>query len=194
MATLIRAFIALPLPTDLWAAIQDVTNALQRLPLRLRWVQPHQAHLTLKFLGDMPEAAIAPLGLALERALSGQAPFTLAVRALGCFPHPARPRVVWMGINDAAQVLTRLHQRLEAELQPFGLMPDEHPFHPHWTLARVPPQRHSTDHLTPLLRAYQDRAFGEIAVTQIQLFQSQLQRAGAVYTPLHAVTLSAQQG
>jgi RNA 2',3'-cyclic 3'-phosphodiesterase len=185
---MIRAFIALTLPMDLCHLIQGVSAALQKLQLPLRWIKSTDAHLTLKFLGDVPENELTAVGQALERALVGQAPFTVHVQSLGCFPSPSRPRVVWMGIDDPGQRLFRLHQQLETELTPLGFAPETRPFRPHITLARALHGR-NPGQLAPLLQAYQDRRFGDIVVTQLHLFQSHLYRKGAMYTILHSVAL-----
>jgi 2'-5' RNA ligase len=47
----------------------------------------------------------------------------------------------------------------------------------------------SAKELLPILQVYQNRSFGEFLVTQLHLFQSQLQRGGALYTILRSVTL-----
>jgi 2'-5' RNA ligase len=185
---MIRAFIAITPSMALRQSARDVGAALQRLAPSWRWVDPEQIHLTLKFLGDVPAEALPAIGQAVEHAVAGQAPFTLLARTLGCFPHPSRPRVLWMGLEDPQQALAHLQQRLESALTPLGFPPETRPLHPHLTLARAQQMR-GRGQLLPLLQSYQHRVFGELAVAEIQLFQSHLRRAGAVYTVLHSVTL-----
>ena len=125
---------------------------------------------------------------AMARAVQGQTAFPLRAQSLGCFPHPSRPRVLWVGLADPSQALAHLNERLTVALLPLGFPPEEHPFRPHLTLARVQNGRRSNQ-LLPMLQAYQDRCFGEFAVTQLHLLQSELQREGAHYTIVHSVTL-----
>jgi 2'-5' RNA ligase len=185
---MIRAFIAITLPVALQRALKDVQAICQPLPIAWRWVPPSHWHLTVKFLGDVPAERLAPVVQAMEQAMSGQQPFVLMARALGCFPQPARPRVLWMGLDDTEGALLRLFQRLEAALRERGFPPEERPLRPHVTLARIR-QVPRGAHFRTLLQTYHEYRFGDVPVTALHLFQSQLHREGAVYTLLHSAAL-----
>ena len=187
-AMMIRAFIAITPPTTLQQTMAEVRQVFQRLSLPWRWVTPDHIHLTLRFLGDVPDESVPSLLQAMAQAAQGQTAFTLRARALGCFPQPARARVLWVGLDDPSQALGRLNERLMAALTPLGFPPEDRPFHPHLTLARIQSVRRSSQ-LLPMLQAYQNRDFGEFLVTQVHLVQSQLLRGGALHTILHSVTL-----
>ena len=184
---MIRVFIAVTPPVALQQSFTEVRAAFQRQAIPFRWVKHTQVHLTLKFLGNVSPEKIASIGQAMDRAAAGQASFTLLAQGLGCFPSLSRPRVLWMGL-ESHHALIQLQQRLEAELTPLGFLPEDRPFHPHITLARMQ-QEGSHSQLEPLLQAYHNRQFGEITVEQLRLFRSQLHREGAVYTILHSVIL-----
>jgi 2'-5' RNA ligase len=134
---MIRAFIAIPPPVALQQCVEALRADVQHQPFPWRWVTPTQVHVTIKFLGDIALALVAPIAQAMGRAVVGQAPFTLVVQGLGCFPNLSRPRVLWMGLHDAQQALARLCHRLEAELALLGFPPARRPFRPHVTLARA---------------------------------------------------------
>jgi len=185
---MIRAFIAITPPPTLQQTMAEVRQVFQGFALRWCWVTPDHIHLTLRFLGNMPDESVPPLLQAMEQAAQGQTAFPLRARALGCFPHPARPRVLWVGLDDPNQALGRLNERLMAALTPLGFPPEDRPFHPHLTLARVQNMMPSS-HLLSMLQTYQNQDFGEFLVTQLHIVQSQLQRGGAVHTILRSVTL-----
>jgi 2'-5' RNA ligase len=185
---MIRAFIAIIPPTALQQTMAEIRQVFQRLSLPWRWIPLDRIHLTLRFLGNVPDGSVTSLFQAIEQASQGQTPFPLRARMLGCFPHPARPRVLWVGLDDPSQALERLNERLRAALTPLGFPPEDRPFHPHLTLARVQ-NRSPSGQLLPVLQAYQNRDFGEFLVTHIHLVKSQLQRGGALYTILRSVTL-----
>lgn len=185
---MIRAFIAIPLPTALQRALEDVRAVYQQQSVAWRWVPPSHLHLTVKFLGDVPAESIASVAQAMEQAVTGQQPFVLMARALGCFPQPARPRVLWMGLDDTEGALLRLFQRLETALRERGFPPEERPLRPHVTLARIR-QAPRGGHFRALLHTYDEHRFGELPVTALHLFQSRLHREGAVYTRLHCAAL-----
>jgi 2'-5' RNA ligase len=185
---MLRAFIALTPPTTLQHTVAEIRGVFQSLQGSWRWVTPAQIHLTLRFLGNVPEEQVSGIAQVMEQAAQGLAAFTLQAQSLGCFPHPSRPRVLWVGLTDPSQALAHLDERLTAALMPAGFPPEEHPFHPHLTLARVQNAERSNQ-LLPILQAYQQRDFGEFIVTQLHLFQSELQRGGALYTMVRSVTL-----
>jgi 2'-5' RNA ligase len=185
---MIRAFIAITPPTTLQQTMAEVRQVFERLSLPWRWVTPDHIHLTLRFLGNVPDESVTSLLQAMEQATQGQTVFPLRARALGCFPHPARPRVLWVGLDDPNQALGRLNERLMAALTPLGFPPEERPLHPHLTLARAQ-NRMSSIQLLPILKTYQNIDFGEFLVTRIYLVQSHLQRSGYLYTILRSVTL-----
>jgi 2'-5' RNA ligase len=184
---MIRVFIAIIPSLALQQSFAEVRAVFQRQALHLRWVQPEHVHLTLRFLGNVLPEKIVPIRQAMGRAVVGQAAFTLLARGLGCFPTLSRPRVLWMGLEPHS-ALTQLQQCLEAELTPLRFAPEDRAFRPHLTLARMP-QGLSHTQLGPLLQTYHTHGFGEVAVEQLHLFQSQLHRDGAVYTMLHSVML-----
>ena len=185
---MIRAFIAITPPMTLQQSIAEECQVLQRLALPWRWVSPEQIHLTLRFLGNVPDESVPSLLQAIEQAAQGQTAFPLRARALGCFPHPARARVLWVGLDDPSQALGRLNARLTAALTPLGFPPEDRPFHPHLTLARAH-NRMPASRLSSMLQTYQNWDFGEFLVTQVHLVQSQLQRDGALHTILCSVAL-----
>ena len=185
---MIRVFIAITPPTTLQQTMAEVRQGFQPLSLPWRWVTPNHIHLTLRFLGNVPVESVPSLLQAMEYASRGQTAFPLRAKALGCFPHPARPRVLWVGLDDPGQALGRLNERLTEALTPLGFPPEDRAFRPHLTLARLQNVRRSSG-LFSVLEEYQNHIFGEFLVTQWSLIQSQLHRGGAVHTILRSVTL-----
>ena len=185
---MMRAFIAITPPATLQQTVAAVRQVFQHLSLPWRWVTPDHIHLTLRFLGNVPDDFAPSLLQAIEQATQDQTTFPLRAKALGCFPHPARPRVLWVGLDDPSQALGRLNAHLMAALTPLGFPPEGRPFHPHLTLARAQ-NRMPSSQLFSMLQTYQNRDFGEFLVTQVHLVQSQLQRGGALHTILRSVTL-----
>ncbi|TKX54070.1 RNA 2',3'-cyclic phosphodiesterase [Halorubrum sp. SP3] len=142
-----RAFFAVDLPESLAAGV-----AAAQAPFAdahgVNPVDPEQAHVTLKFLGDVArgdeddspnDSALDDVIAAGERAVdrAGVAPFDCAVGGLGVFPNRDYVSVVWAGIERGGDDLTALHRALEAETTALGVDPADHAFTPHVTLARV---------------------------------------------------------
>jgi RNA 2',3'-cyclic 3'-phosphodiesterase len=184
----IRTFIAFELPAHLVQLAAELQERLKGHGLRLRWVRPHNIHLTLKFLGEVAPSRMEAVAAGMQTAARGMPPLALTVEGMGIFPTPGRPRVLWIGLGGQAELLQQLHARLEAQLAPLGIKRERRPFKAHLTLARI-------NHILsggPLLQAIQEEGRftpGVFQASELVLFKSDLRPQGAVYTPLARVLL-----
>jgi len=105
----------------------------------LRLVDPDRAHVTLKFLGDTLAGRLPDVEAALSGAVeaSGVEPFEARFGGLGVFPDREYISVVWMGVREGGEAMTRLHEAIETRLTDAGFDPEDHEFTPHVTLARM---------------------------------------------------------
>ena len=58
----IRSFLAFELPPDIKRIISKISRAGKDLPLGLRWVKSENIHLTVVFLGNVPENRVQSIG------------------------------------------------------------------------------------------------------------------------------------
>ncbi len=125
-----RLFVALDVPAD----VRDALAALRTDLDGVRWTRPAQLHLTLRFLGDTDAARIPDL----EAALAEIAAPRLALRlgGLTAFLSPRRPRVLVARVAPD-EALAELQRQIEEAVQALGWEPEERPFRPHVTLARL---------------------------------------------------------
>lgn len=185
----IRCFVAVEIPEPIQALLKKVRTHLQPQIHRASWTKPGNFHLTLKFLGDVHPEAIHDISEAVERVTDTHSPFSIDFGGIGAFPNLARPRVIWVGINQGASTVSRLAKAVNLELAHLGFSTDNR-FHPHLTLARL----RSATNLEPLkniLRKYDTIVGGSMRVNEITLMQSQLHPNGAIYTPLSVCHFSA---
>jgi 2'-5' RNA ligase len=135
----IRAFIALK-PPESWGEQLGRLQRELKEQLRtkaLRWAAPEQIHITLRFLGSIRETEVVEVAKRF-RGVSEKSPaFRLHGEGLGCFPNARRPRVLWAGLAGDLERVSELHGAINEATQGFGEPPDERPFTPHLTLARV---------------------------------------------------------
>jgi len=194
MAEIWRLFIAIELPENLIQRIARVQQQLEKqIPARaVRWVKPESIHLTLKFLGDVETTRIDSLNQALVQATANHSSFSLDVAEPGCFPNTHRPRVLWLGLDGEVEPLGRLQQSVESRIVELGFDPEDRPFSPHLTLARV--QRNASRDDASQVGLAAERGLAEPVggwhVTGLSLMRSQLKPSGAVYTEVHRATLS----
>jgi 2'-5' RNA ligase len=191
--SVVRAFIAIDLPTSirrqLARRIDDLRKAMEDLPVR--WARADGIHLTLKFLGDTERERIPDVKQVLLNVAKSHPVFSIRLAGLGCFPNTRRPRVVWLGVEEASGVLLALHAATEAASRGLGFQPETRPFSPHLTLGRVrrDAEPKSLTVLGQAVEREESEPLGTISVEEICLFQSELRPDGAVYTRLSAAQL-----
>jgi 2'-5' RNA ligase len=185
--TVVRAFIAIELGEDIHRHLDKViapmARALAGKPLR--WVPVENIHLTLKFLGDVSVANLEMIYKLVGQEAAHCFPFEIGVGGIGAFPNEARPRVLWVGVK-APDELGQLQKRIENEVARFGYPPDRKPFQAHLTLGRVSRNASPADvrDVGETLRKQNLGYLGATRVEAVQVFRSDLQPSGAVYTPL----------
>jgi RNA 2',3'-cyclic 3'-phosphodiesterase len=188
--SMIRAFIALEIPPGLQDEIAQASAGLkQKLGDAVRWVAPHNLHLTLKFLGDVPRPGLDALTAALGVELGRLPLFDLTLADFGVFPNPKRPRVLWVGVQ-APPDLERLRRVVESCAARLGVAPeDKKPFSAHLTIGRV---RETADPagLQAALQDFRPGRLGAFTAEGLRLFRSDLRPQGPIYTSLALLPLA----
>ena len=189
---MMRAFIAIDLSDDVRAAIEEAQTRLKQTPVgvKISWTKVANLHLTLQFLGDVEEVVVDKLTPALRLVATQYQPFEVTVRSAGAFPDERRPRVVWVGCDDAGKRLPALAQAVHSAMQPFGFTPEHREFSAHLTLGRISSPRPDAA-LTRAIDSLKDTTFGTLRVEAIHLFESQLHPEGSIYTKLLSHALGA---
>jgi 2'-5' RNA ligase len=154
----------------------------------VRWVAPEAYHVTLRFVGATPCDRVGPMAEAVRRESAGIAPFLVRLGTPGAFPHPRRPRVLVIALEEEpAGALERLAAAAERGLVATGFAPEVRRFHAHLTLGRVRAGRRPPR----LADAGCDAA--PFAVDSLVLFRSEPGAApasgGSRYTPLERLPL-----
>lgn len=187
----IRAFVAIEIPGDVRDRLAVVQNKLRSsLPRHAAsWTKPDAMHLTLRFLGNIVPQHLPAIEMQLRGALSGFGELELTCARLGCFPDSRHARVIWAGVQDAADRLPQLHRRIDAAVREFAEKPAEARFVGHVTLARPKPlSRPDTERLARFLNAAADRTFGSWTAREVILWRSELSPAGARYHELARIS------
>ena len=188
----VRSFIAIELPDELKLELSQLVAQLKSGEQSwVKWVDPYNIHLTLKFLGNVAVDRLDDITGAIEKAAQGIAPFHLEVKELGVFPNLRRVQVAWVGISGEVDKLSQLQQRIESNLAPLGFAPESRPFVPHLTLARLRDQASLAERqrFGQLITGTRFEAANAIKVNAIRLMRSQLTREGAIYSRISSVGL-----
>jgi len=182
----VRAFIAIPLPVEVKAVLNEVIQVLAvQVPDRsVRWVKPQLMHITLRFLGDTAVTSLPSLADVLDKAASQHDAFQLRLDQLGCFPNKKQPRVIWIGISGQLDAARALKQDIDNSLLPLGWENEKRSFSPHLTLGRV-----KDSHQLRGIQWAADVEQVNVPVRTIQLIESELHSTGPTYTVRHGSTL-----
>jgi RNA 2',3'-cyclic 3'-phosphodiesterase len=172
--------VALDLPADAREALVAWRgHALGRIEA-LRLVSPEALHVTLAFLGYLPEGDIPRITAALPSAASAPRMHAVGVKPVP----PRRPRLVALDLADEDGRAGAIQGAVSDALEHEGLYePEKRAFWPHVTLARVRKGERirGLEVADPPPEPWQAEA--------LTLYRSRLSREGARYEPLHRITL-----
>ena len=182
-----RTFIAIELPESIKEKIEQAQAPLKKTGAFVSWVKPGNIHITLKFLGEVPEDKISVVFSAAEKAVEGTNRFVMSLKSMGAFPDFRRPRVVWIGTGSGEKELSYLAGRVEEEMEKIGFPKEGRKFSAHFTIGRVKSPK-NIEKLMELVKS-SDFATDEIVVREVVVMKSQLHPAGAIYTPLKKIPL-----
>jgi 2'-5' RNA ligase len=169
---MLRLFVGVALPPEQRLMLSTICVGVPGV----RWVEPGNYHVTLRFIGEVDEGVAADI----DEALMGvrMARFDLAVAGTGWFGPDDKPRVIWAGLDRAAP-LGHLHEKVEIALMRIGLAPEGRRYTPHITLGQVKNgnpaeiRRFAAEHNLLRLPGFRVEAF--------HLIRSYLTKAGSIY-------------
>ena len=186
-----RLFIALDIDDAIRGRIARFVDGVRNFAPDARWVKPESLHVTLKFIGEQPEAAVEKI----KQELAGMAAPNSEIhfRGYGFFPTPKSARVFWIGMDSGPQ-LAQLAAMVDNKMESLGIPKEDRPFSPHLTLARAgggsgSPRWRKDDGPSRTFQLLQDKLaalpapeFGTMTPHEFFLYQSQLSPRGSKYT------------
>ncbi len=180
----VRTFVAVEVSEAVRAAAAKVIRQLARWDSSLKWVDPQNMHLTLKFLGEVESVEIPDICRAVQEAATEVPSFTFEVAGVGAFPKLERPRTVWLGVTAGAEELAELQRHLEKGLKKLGYPPENRRFSPHLTLGRVRHPGPELAELSKMIESLSGQTGGTTEVDEVTVFSSELTREGPIYQAL----------
>ena len=134
----LRTFVALELSGGVKSRARQLVDRLRISDATISWVQPENMHLTLKFLGDVPETETPDVCRCVANAAAQIEPFEIVFRGAGAFPSASHPRSLWIGVENGAEYLLELQAAIEEALhKELGFAKEHRRFQPHLTVGRV---------------------------------------------------------
>lgn len=181
-----RLFVALSLPEELRKRLAALVEGLARTRAPVKWVKRNNMHLTLKFLGEVEESRLQEIYEVCRLSAKEVRPFSIRVGEIGAFPSTRRPRVIWVGANQPAELMT-LHRRIEEGFQSTGFPAEKRRWTPHLTVGRVKGTQNMKALTSELERASLDPF--SFRVESFHVIQSVLKPEGPVYSVLKSIMM-----
>ena len=176
-----RLFTGLSLPEEVTGRLTDLYGLAA-----LKWSPQENLHITIKFIGEWPEARLAELKDALA-AMPKRGAIAVSVAGLDYFPNAGNPKVLFAGVRAGADLMV-LASATDAVLQELGCAREMREYSPHVTLARVDGRRNGALHET--IASMNDFEFGRFEAAEFHLYLSRAGRGGSVYTKLASYPLA----
>ena len=181
-----RVFIAIDIDEQIRKALGNLQNELRsKVDIKksdVKWVNPDNIHLTLKFLGEIKDQEAVDVCNITKEVASRHESFELALETVGHFGGRSA-RVLWIGTGQNSDNLLQLQSDLEEQLASAGWPKETRKFSGHLTLCRVRNSKAGVK-LAQVTKEYKDFKLGTISADSVSVYQSQLTPKGPVYTVL----------
>ncbi len=176
-----RAFIAISLNQELNTEILLLQRRLDRNDLAIRWVNPTNIHLTLKFLGNINNQELKAILSSLSDAVKSHQGFFLSLSGIGVFPDLYCPRAMWAGIEKGKKECISLQKDIDGSINSVKNKQENRIFYPHLTIGRFITKDHKPE-IGQIIEKEKKFSSKESApINAIMLFESILTPNGAIH-------------
>lgn len=187
-----RAFIAIELPEEIKTQLARIQEQLKRAGADVKWVEPKNIHLTLKFLGEIDDSQFNKICAILDEVAKNNAAYRANINSLGAFPKINSPRVIWAGVGQGDNETKAIAKQVEEKIQKLGIPKEDRAFSSHITLARTRSNKNQQSLVSELNKLAEE--FGgkglNFEVRKITLFKSTLMPGAPIYEPLKEASLT----
>ncbi|MFW9987764.1 MAG: RNA 2',3'-cyclic phosphodiesterase [Candidatus Odinarchaeota archaeon] len=187
----IRSFIAIELKDkDTIEKIISFSQRLKKNQSKIKLVEPVNLHMTMKFLGNIPETLTPKVYSILQEEINDKLfhgeNFEYRLNGVGQFN---RFSVIWIKLHGNIRFLQNIKDSIEDFL--FNKLKIERDkrtkFKPHLTIGRLKKNKinyKTFDSLKNLINENRDLEFGIFNINQVKLKESKLTPKGPIYTDL----------
>lgn len=186
-----RTFIAIELPGQIRDFLAHIEERLIATHADVKWVEPKNIHLTLKFLGEIDEKKHERINLILDEVAGQKPSYKIRISSIGAFPKLDSPRVIWVGVDSGDKETKELAKALEEKIQKIGIPKEDRAFSSHITIGRTRSTK-DRDKLVQELNNLGSKFSAEnleFSVNKITLYKSTLTPQGPIYEVLKEASL-----
>lgn len=177
-----RLFIAVNFTEDVRDSLIKIIGELKAQSLEGRFTRMEHMHLTLAFLGEVPEERLEDIQKAMARL--DRKPFQIEISGFGKFKRRG-DILYWCGLSDSPE-LEKVRERLVLSLKEEGISLDEKAFNPHITLGRK----------CVMKEGFSEKEFGDkipkmrMPVESVSLMKSEQKDRKLFHTEIYRVDLT----
>ena len=183
-----RVFIGIKLDERVHNEIEKFLEPFKKISSPIRWVKPENVHITLKFIGEVPEEKYAKIENYLGEAEFDTGPFDLRLAGCGKFGRGNTLNIFWIGITPS-DPLALVFKKIENILAKIGIEKENRPFKPHITVGRNK-KNFNFKSFFNMIEENSQQLISEFNVGHFQVFKSQLRPEGPIYTTLKEIPLA----
>ena len=185
---MIRLFIALKIEDTVKQKLDTIIGDFKTKGGKVKWVDSHNMHITLKFLGNTNPNLVDEISTLLENSVKNFKPIESNFTMIGGFPNLKKPKVIWVDLDKNRNQIIALSDAIHNSLEKLQIKHSEKEFKPHLTLGRVK----SFEEIESLSEYIKTYSFEKIETTfsSVQLIQSTLTQKGPIYKTLQEISLS----
>ncbi len=183
----IRSFIAIEFSDEARNEISRIEELLKKADADVKWVAPGSVHMTLKFLGSVPEEKIPCISGRLKDMASEIPAFDISLEDVGVFPKWEHIKVLWIGIGQSSERVRDLAERVEQVMAQEGFDRESRAFRSHLTIGRVRSAK-NRDKIREIAGSIKVRPVS-CRISRVALFKSDLLKSGAVHSRLSVFDL-----
>ncbi len=189
----IRCFVAIEIDSEIQKQLGLIQGQLRRQlcgnDAGIKWIEPHNIHLTLKFAGDVDDSQVTEICQAITDATSEFDPFDFDLEGIGCFPKEGSARVVWCGITRGQEDLCALQEAIDTFLGDAGIPMERRGYSAHLTLARIKNTNTGLAVKELVDKFDANMMFSPQSVSEVKILHSTLTKDGPIYDTIHTAEL-----
>jgi 2'-5' RNA ligase len=183
-----RLFVGVELSDQVRLLLEHLSKQMSEHVDDAKWIPRENMHITVKFLGDTPDAKIEAIKTVLYEVAERFRRFSITLDKPGCFPKPEKANVLWVGLRFGASELEALAKEVDASLSKLGYDTEKRAFRPHITVARIKTPANVCQLFDNL--DYSAIKGSVVNISALTLFKSVLSPKGAKYEVISRVPLS----
>lgn len=183
----IRVFVSADLCPETKVKLAMLQDNFKEQLFDVKWVEKHNFHITLKFIGDIPIETVPFIKDCINRVHKKINPqLRIIINSTGVFPNINYPRVLWVGLKNYDD-LKNIYDGIEENLYSCRIIAKKTRFSPHITIGRFR-KKPDRDILNKILKETSDFMIAT-ELNSISIMKSELKPKGPIYTSIETFDL-----